>query len=123
MPEVVVMAGLLISGVSLYLFARPGSMRGLLDKVFGTRWLYAAALFRLLLGAALIAVADTVAYPRAVALFGWLFVLGGLTIVVIPAPALRPRLAPTLIPRRKLRISSTVRSSASRFSISAYATT
>ena len=89
MPEVVVVAGLLISGASLYLFARPGSMPGLLDKVFGTRWLYAAALFRLLLGAALIAAADTVAYPRAVALLGWLFVLGGLTIVVIPAPALR----------------------------------
>ena len=89
MPEVVVVAGVLVSGISLYLFALPRVLPGLLDKVFGTRWLYAAALFRLLLGAALIASADTVAYPRAVALFGWLFVLGGLIIVVIPAPVLR----------------------------------
>jgi hypothetical protein len=94
MPEVVVVAGVLISGISLYLFALPGSMPGLLDKVFGTRWLYAAALFRLLLGAALIASADTVAYPRAVALFGWLFVLGGLIIVALPAPALQRMVGP-----------------------------
>jgi len=82
------MAGILVSGISLYLFVFPGSMRGLLGRVFATRWLYAAALFRLLLGAALIGSAHTVAYPRAVALAGWLFVLGGLVLVVIPAPVL-----------------------------------
>jgi uncharacterized protein YjeT (DUF2065 family) len=89
MPEVVLVSGMLITSVSLYLLVRPQAMAGLLDKVFGTRWLFAAALFRLMLGAALIASAPTVAFPRAIGLFGWLFVLGGLLLVAIPAPALR----------------------------------
>lgn len=89
MPEVVLVAGMLITSVSLYLLVRPQALGGLLNKVFGTRWLFAAALFRLLLGAALIASAPAVAFPRTIGLFGWLFVLGGLLLVVIPAPALR----------------------------------
>ena len=89
MPEVVLVVGVLITSISLFLFVQPGKMAGLLDKVFGTHWLYAAALLRLLLGAALIASANTVAYPRAVALCGWLFALGGLLLVVISAPAVR----------------------------------
>jgi len=89
MPLVVLLVGALIASISLYLFVRPTAMPGLLHRVFGTRWLYGAALLRLLLGAALIASAETVAYPRAIALLGWLFVLGGLGLVVIPAPVLR----------------------------------
>lgn len=88
MPEVVLVVGMLVTSISLYLFVRPGDMPGLLAKVFTTRWLYAAALVRLLLGAALLGSAATVAFPRAVGLFGWLFVLGGLLMVVITAPAI-----------------------------------
>ena len=89
MPVAVLLVGMLITTISLYLFVRPAAMPGLLHKVFGTRWLYGAALLRLLLGATLIAAAETVAYPRAIATFGWLFVLGALSLVVIPAPVIR----------------------------------
>jgi hypothetical protein len=88
MSQLVLLVGVLVTGVSLYLFIRPTAMAGLLDKVFGSRWLYGAALLRLMLGAALIASAEAVAYSGAVELFGWLFALGGLTLVVVPAPAL-----------------------------------
>lgn len=89
MPQVVLAIGLAVTSISAYLFLRPVALSGLLDTVFNSRWLYGAALLRLLLGAALLASADTVALPRAVAVSGWLFVLGGLLLVVIPAPPLR----------------------------------
>lgn len=85
----VLLIGALICAISLFLILRPAQLPGLLDRVFGSRWLYAAALLRLLLGAALIAAAPGVAFPGAVELCGWLFVLGGLGLVVIPAPLLR----------------------------------
>lgn len=84
----VLLIGALICTISLFLILRPAQLPGLLDRVFGSRWLYGAALLRLLLGAALIAAAPGVAFPAAVELCGWLFVLGGLGLVVIPAPAL-----------------------------------
>ena len=57
MSQLVLLVGLLVSGISLFLIIQPGRMPGLLDKVFGSRWLYAVALLRLLLGAGLIAAA------------------------------------------------------------------
>lgn len=89
MSQWVFAVGLLVTAVSFFLLARPVAIKGLLDRVFGTRWLYGAALLRLLLGATLIASADTVKYSQAVALFGWLLVLGALLLVVIPAPVVR----------------------------------
>ena len=86
MQEWVFLVGLLIMAVSIVLLVRPAAIAGLLDRVFVTPWLYGAALMRLLLGAALIASAHTVNYSQAVALLGWLFVLGALFLVVIPAP-------------------------------------
>ena len=86
MSEAVLLVGVLIAAMSLFLLVRLQSVAGLLDRVFGTRWLYAAALLRLLLGAVLIGSAATVAYPRAVALFGWLFALGALMLIVVSAP-------------------------------------
>lgn len=89
MPELVLLTGVLIIGVSSYLIVRTQAMTGLIDKVFGTGWLYAAALLRLLVGAALIGSAPTVAYPVIVEAFGWLFAVGGLTLVVVPRPVLQ----------------------------------
>ena len=89
MSQLVLLVGLLVSGISLFLIIQPGRMAGLLDKVFGGRRLYAVALLRLLLGAGLIAAADSVAYSSTVSLFGWLFALSGLLLVVISAPVLR----------------------------------
>ena len=79
----------LISATSLYLLLQPTRLAVLLDTVFGSWWLYGAALLRLLLGAGLIASAHTVALSEAVQAFGWLFVIGGLGLVAIPAPPLR----------------------------------
>ena len=89
MSLLVLLVGLLVSGISLFLIVQPGRMPGLLDKVFGSRWLYAVALLRLLLGAGLIAAASSVAYTSVVSLFGWLFAFSGLMLVVIPTPPLR----------------------------------
>ena len=86
MWEVVLLTGVLITGASLYLMIRAEHLRGLLDKVFATRWIYLAALFRLLLGAALIASAHTVRFPQAVSVIGWLIALGGLVLVAAPQP-------------------------------------
>lgn len=89
MPEVVLLVGLLVTLPSLLLLIRVELMRSLLQRVFGSRWLFGAALLRLFLGAALIGSAHTVRYPLAVEVCGWLLVFGALMLVVIPAPALR----------------------------------
>ena len=88
MPELVLLTGVLIAGISLYLLIRTRAMPGLLENVFGSGWLYGAALVRFLLGAALIGSAHTVAFAPAVELFGWLFCLSGLSLVVTPRPVL-----------------------------------
>lgn len=89
MPQLVVVTGLLVAGVSLWLIAGPGSLAGLLERVYGSAWIFGAALLRLLLGAALIAAADSVRYSGVVAGCGWLFALSGLTLVAVPQPLLR----------------------------------
>lgn len=89
MPAVVIVVGTLVTAISLYLLLWPGKLAALVEGVFGSNWLYGAALLRLLLGAALIASADTVAFPRTIELLGWLFVLGGLGLVVVPVAPLR----------------------------------
>jgi hypothetical protein len=89
MPQLVLLVGVLVTGVSCYLILQPANMAGLLQRVFSTRWRYVAALLRLLLGAALLASAESVAFSATVELFGWLFVLGGLGLVVIPVPPLQ----------------------------------
>ena len=88
MPQLVLLTGLLVAGISLVMIARPSAMAGLMDRVFGSAWLYGAALLRLLLGAVLINSAGTVRYPVIVESLGWLFVLGGLTLVAVPQPVL-----------------------------------
>ena len=89
MPEFVLVVGALIASTSLYLILQPRQLRVLLDKVFSSWWRFGVALLRLLLGAGLIASAPTVALSKAVEAFGWLFVLGGLGLVAIPAPPLQ----------------------------------
>jgi FtsH-binding integral membrane protein len=89
MPGFVLVVGVLVAGLSLFLWVRVAVMGAVVERVLGSRWLYGAALLRLLLGAGLIASADAVRYPQAVALLGWLFALSGITLVAIPAPAMR----------------------------------
>jgi hypothetical protein len=84
MWEVVLLIGLLITGASLYLMVRTKSALSLIDIVFATRWIYLAALLRLLLGAALIAAASAVKFPQTITVIGWLMALGGLVLVAVP---------------------------------------
>lgn len=78
--------GILVCCISAFLLLRPQALPDLLPRVFATRWRYAAALLRLLTGALLLASAASVAFPGPVALLGWLMVLGGLLLVVLPTP-------------------------------------
>ena len=87
MWEVVLLTGLLITGTSIYLMVRTESALRLVDIVFATRWIYLAALLRLMLGAALIHAAPAVRFSPAITAIGWLMALGGLVLVVVPAPA------------------------------------
>jgi len=89
MPELVLFTGGLITAISLYLIARPTSAIAMVDEVFASAWLYGAALLRLLLGAALIGSAHTVSFSTAVEVFGWLFCIGGLTLVTVHRSALQ----------------------------------
>ena len=89
MAGIVLVLGVVLTAGSVYLLFRPDTLRTLLPRVFATRWLYGAALLRLLLGAALIAAAPAVALPGVVAVLGWLFVLGALLLVVVPPRMLR----------------------------------
>jgi hypothetical protein len=84
----VLLTGILISGLSLYLMIRTEELWDLLQRVFGSGWLYGAALLRLLLGAILIASAPTVAYSMTVEVFGWLFCIGGQSLVELPRSVL-----------------------------------
>ena len=47
MPELVLLTGILISGLSVYLMLRTEELWDLLQRVFGSGWLYGAALLRL----------------------------------------------------------------------------
>ena len=89
MPELLLVSGILISCLSLYLMMRTEELWGLLLRVFGSGWLYGAALLRLLLGAMLIASAPNLAYSTAVEVFGLLFCIGGLSLVVLPRSVLQ----------------------------------
>lgn len=89
MPEFVLLVGVLISGVSAYLLFKPVTLGTALERVFNSWWLYGVALLRLLLGAGLIASAQSVALPGVVLACGWLFAFAGLALVAIPAPPLR----------------------------------
>ena len=88
MAGFVLFLGGLIVAASLVLITSPQRFTGILDGVFGSRWIYAAALARLLIGAALIASAQAVRFPDAIAAIGWLSVVGGLALVVIPGTAM-----------------------------------
>ncbi|MEH6584069.1 MAG: hypothetical protein V7754_19205 [Halioglobus sp.] len=84
MWELVLLTGLVATGACLFMLVRTEQMLGLVNKVFATRWIYLAAFFRLLLGAAFIASAHTVKFPQVIAALGWLMVFGGLVLVAAP---------------------------------------
>ena len=87
MWEVILLTGLMMMAASLYLLVRIEHLKGMIDTVLASRWIYLAALLRLMLGAALIASAHTVMYSLAVTVLGWLIAFSGLVLVAIPQSA------------------------------------
>ena len=89
MQVLVLAVGVLLTAVSLYFLAVPQHLGPSLQRIYHSRWLFAVALLRLLLGAGLIAAAPSVALSFWVELAGWVFALSGMALVVIPPQALR----------------------------------
>jgi hypothetical protein len=87
MSGVVLLFGMFVCVACLALQFRLSWAENILERVFDSRWIYLAALLRLLLGAALIASAHTVKYPVVIAVIGWLMAFGGIILVVVPQDA------------------------------------
>ncbi len=84
MSQFVLVLGVFTILLSLLLGLQPRRFLTLADQVLNTRWLFAAALLRFLVGALLIAAAPAVQHSEIVALLGWLFALAGLLLVTLP---------------------------------------
>lgn len=84
MAEFVLTVGLLLVGTSLYLVVQPRVMLTLIDQVLTTRWIFLAAVLRLMLGATLIASAQAVKFPEVITAIGWLVAFSGLVLVAVP---------------------------------------
>ncbi|MFK8048705.1 MAG: hypothetical protein AB8B81_09745 [Halioglobus sp.] len=84
MGEFVLTIGLLLVVTFGYMFVQPQALLGLADRVLATRWVFLAALVRLMIGAALIASAPAVKFPEVVIGIGWLLALSGLILVAVP---------------------------------------
>ena len=76
--------GVLMMLVSLWVAARPAQLQAVGREVLDSRLRYVAALVRLLFGVVLLAAAPVSRYPLVFEVLGWLFVLGGLLLVVFP---------------------------------------
>jgi hypothetical protein len=70
----------------LFLLIRTPQLFVLADRILTTRWIYLAALARLLVGAAIIASAHAFEYPQAMLLLGWLLAFSGVLLVAVPQP-------------------------------------
>jgi uncharacterized membrane protein YfhO len=87
MSGVIFLFGLVVCVACLAFQFKLAWAEGMLERVFDSRWIYLAALVRLLLGAALIASAHTVKYPGVITVIGWLLAFGGIILVVVPQDA------------------------------------
>ena len=84
MQTVAVAIGIFLMVVSPWLLVQPGRCMDMAHRLLGTRLRYLAALLRLLIGSVFIATAAVSRYPLVFEVLGWLFVLGGLLLVVCP---------------------------------------
>lgn len=76
--------GVFLMLCSLYILAKPGEFMGFSQRLLGGKLRYLAALLRLLIGVVFLATAAVSRYPLVFEVLGWLFVLGGLLLVVWP---------------------------------------
>jgi len=80
--------GVFVILATVYALPKTQAAMQLARSVVSSRWLYAAALARILIGVMLLAVASDSRYPVAIEALGWLIVFAGLLLVVIPRSAL-----------------------------------
>ncbi|MEH6569853.1 MAG: hypothetical protein V7709_12295 [Halioglobus sp.] len=86
MFETVLLFGVVIVLGCIFLLIRAQHLLVLAERILATRWIYLAALLRLLLGAAMIASAHAFKYPQAITLLGWLLAFGGVVLIAVPQP-------------------------------------
>jgi hypothetical protein len=86
MFEAVLLVAVGIVLVCLFLLIRTSHLFVLADRILTTRWIYLAALVRLLVGAAIIASAHAFKYPQAMLLLGWMLAFSGVLLVAVPQP-------------------------------------
>ncbi|MEM1112349.1 MAG: hypothetical protein AAGI11_10620 [Pseudomonadota bacterium] len=82
----VLLLGSVLVLIGLAVVAKPQLLPAMAGTIFTGRWLYPAALARLLIGAGLIAAAPHVALSGLVAALGWLAALGAMLLVTLPLP-------------------------------------
>ncbi len=85
----IITTGVILIAASLPLLLKRQPMAGIVGRVLGSNWLYAAFLISLLAGAALLAACLATVQPQSVEAIGWLLVLCGLGLVVLSRSAAR----------------------------------
>ena len=86
MFEAVLLFGVVIVLACIFLLIRAQQLSVFAERILATRWIYLAALLRLLVGAAMIASAQAFKYSQVITLLGWLLALGGVVLVAVPQP-------------------------------------
>ena len=84
MSNIVALVGVLVVLICGYSLVRLEPLKQMADAIFDGKWLYLAALARLLLGAVFIAAAPDTRMPLAVEVLGWLMCFGGVLLVSVP---------------------------------------
>lgn len=84
MATLAAVVGVVIVLVSLILLVAPAALQSRLPALFSGARLYLIAIARLLIGSLLLAVAAESRHPEIMAGLGWLTVLAGLLLFVIP---------------------------------------
>lgn len=86
MFEAVLLFGVVIVLGCIYLLIRAQHLLLVAEQILATRWIYLAALLRLLVGAAMIASAQSFKFPQVITLLGWLLAFGGVILIAVPQP-------------------------------------
>lgn len=85
----VAITGIAYGLMGLAVALRPALVAAMQERILNSGWLFGASLILLLLGSLYIAVGDRQLLPAPLAWLGWLMVMKGLLMVVIPVRTLR----------------------------------
>lgn len=86
MSAAVLIFAVIVVLACIFLLVRTQYFFMLAEQVLATRWIYLAAILRLLIGGAIIASAHAFAYPQVIAALGWLLAFSAIVLVSVPQP-------------------------------------